>query len=107
MAGADGIDWRDRMTPDRNKAARELLAFYQEAGVDVPIGETPIDRLADAPAAVAPTAPPPATAVARPKGRLDRGWWARARLDLPCRASASCDPRAEPAMHLPPPPMPP
>ena len=27
------------MTPDRNKAARELLAFYAEAGVDAAIGE--------------------------------------------------------------------
>ena len=28
------------MTPDRSKAARELLAFYAEAGVDAAIGET-------------------------------------------------------------------
>jgi uracil-DNA glycosylase family 4 len=40
------------MTPDRDKAARDLLAFYSEAGVDA-IGETPIDRFADP--------PPPAT----------------------------------------------
>ena len=32
------------MTAD-DKAVRELLAFYQEAGVDVAIGETPVDRL--------------------------------------------------------------
>ena len=31
------------------KAMRELLAFYQEAGVDVAIGETPVDRLAEQP----------------------------------------------------------
>ena len=34
------------MTPDPNKAARELLAFYVEAGADTPMGETPGDRFA-------------------------------------------------------------
>jgi DNA polymerase len=34
------------MTPDRTKAARELLAFYLEAGVDALVGETPVDHLA-------------------------------------------------------------
>jgi len=33
------------MPTDRNRAARELLAFYREAGVDAAIGETPVDRL--------------------------------------------------------------
>jgi uracil-DNA glycosylase len=33
------------MTPDRNKAARELLAFYAEAGVDAAIGERANDLL--------------------------------------------------------------
>jgi uracil-DNA glycosylase len=35
------------MTPDSEKAARELLAFYLEAGVDAPVGEAPVDRFAD------------------------------------------------------------
>src|ERR1700750_2934916 len=35
----------DAMTPDRMDAARELLAFYLEAGVDALVGETPFDRL--------------------------------------------------------------
>jgi uracil-DNA glycosylase len=35
------------MSPDRNQAARELLAFYLEAGVDAVLGETAIDRFAD------------------------------------------------------------
>ena len=35
------------MTPDTEKAARELLAFYLEAGVDAPVGEEPVDRFAD------------------------------------------------------------
>jgi uracil-DNA glycosylase family 4 len=56
------------MTPDRARAARELLAFYLEAGVDTPLGETPVDRFADgeaapraepAPIPVARRAPPP------------------------------------------------
>src|ERR1051326_4212948 len=36
------------MTPERVKAARELLAFYAEAGVDALLGEAPVDRLAAA-----------------------------------------------------------
>ena len=35
------------MTPDRAKTARDLLAFYREAGVDALVGEEPVDRLAD------------------------------------------------------------
>ena len=35
------------MTPETDKAARELLAFYLEAGVDAPLGEEPVDRFAD------------------------------------------------------------
>ena len=42
------------MTPDRNKAARELLAFYAEAGVDAAIGEQANDLLSQ-------PEPPPAT----------------------------------------------
>ena len=44
------------MTPDRLKAAREILAFYQETGVDAPIGEEPVDRFAEP--AVAPPVNP-------------------------------------------------
>jgi DNA polymerase len=32
------------MTPDRTKAARDLLAFYLEAGADALLGEEPVDR---------------------------------------------------------------
>src|SRR5580704_5533898 len=35
------------MSLDRNQAARELLAFYLEAGVDAVLGETAVDRFAD------------------------------------------------------------
>jgi uracil-DNA glycosylase family 4 len=33
------------MSPDNNRARRDLLAFYAEAGVDVALGETPNDWL--------------------------------------------------------------
>ena len=35
------------MTPGSDKAARDLLTFYVEAGVDAALGELPIDRFAD------------------------------------------------------------
>lgn len=46
------------MTPDPNKAVRDLLAFYVEAGADACVGETPVDRLApDNPAVSADSSP--------------------------------------------------
>lgn len=53
--------------PDRPAGLAELLAFYQEAGVDEPLAEQPIDRFAAIPprpaseprAAPAPAAPAP------------------------------------------------
>jgi len=60
------------MMPDRT-AARDLLAFYAEAGVDALLGEEPVDRFAavDAPPAraaqsVAPVTAPPLQARAAP-----------------------------------------
>jgi DNA polymerase len=44
-------------SPDQSKTARELLAFYAEAGVDTAIGETANDRLS-APEPAAATPPP-------------------------------------------------
>src|SRR5580658_1037471 len=35
------------MSPEQAKAARELLAFYLEAGADALLGEEPINRLAE------------------------------------------------------------
>ena len=35
------------MTNERDTAARELLAFYQEAGVDALVGESPVNRFAE------------------------------------------------------------
>jgi uracil-DNA glycosylase family 4 len=46
----------DSMTADRDLTARALLAFYQEAGVDALVGETPVDRLAGDPPPRAPEA---------------------------------------------------
>jgi DNA polymerase len=53
------------MTPERTKAARELLAFYAEAGVDALVGETPVDRFAAEEPAVAraPASDAPSRAV--------------------------------------------
>jgi len=51
------------MTPDRTKAAEDLLAFYLEAGADALLGEAPVDRFADQESARgrAPPAGEPAT----------------------------------------------
>ncbi len=59
------------MTPDRDKAARDLLAFYMESGVDAAVAEQPVDRFADLeptrPAAAPKPAPPArAEALRRP-----------------------------------------
>jgi uracil-DNA glycosylase len=60
------------MTPNRVDTARELLAFYAEAGVDMPLGETAIDRLAAAQVAPAATVEaPPARAGFREPLRRD------------------------------------
>jgi uracil-DNA glycosylase len=56
------------MTPDSAKAARELLAFYAEAGVDVAVGEQPVDRFAE-PAEIA--RPPVQDAGPRPLPRRE------------------------------------
>ena len=50
------------MTTDRDRELRAVLAFYQEAGVDALLEESPVDRLAGdvppQPAATAPVAAP-------------------------------------------------
>jgi uracil-DNA glycosylase family 4 len=51
------------MTPDPEKAARDLLHFYAEAGVDALVGEEPVDRFAD------PAAAPKETSVSAPERR--------------------------------------
>jgi DNA polymerase len=49
------------MTNERDKAARELLAFYQEAGVDALVGESPVNRFAEPTMSEARTRPEPAS----------------------------------------------
>src|SRR6266481_1992509 len=64
------------MTPDRDEAARALLAFYQEAGVDALVGETPVNRLGGDPpseSAAAPARQPRASSRRRPSGASGRG----------------------------------
>jgi uracil-DNA glycosylase len=53
------------MTTERYRAARDLLAFYQEAGVDALLDETPVDRFAGPSVdSAAPVAAPPRTMIA-------------------------------------------
>ena len=56
------------MSPDRDQAARDLLAFYQAAGVDALVGENPVDRFASEP----PGSAVP-TELARPTGQARTG----------------------------------
>lgn len=44
------------MNSERDKAARDLLAFYAQAGVDAVVGEEPVNRLAGEEALAAPAA---------------------------------------------------
>jgi uracil-DNA glycosylase len=53
------------MSPDRTTAARELLAFYLEAGVDMAVGEHPADHFAE-PVAAAPARTPARPTAAEP-----------------------------------------
>jgi DNA polymerase len=72
------------MTPDRSKAARDLLAFYAEAGVDAAIGETANDFLT---APEPPAAPAPAVDKPRPSafgsGRAEPSRAADIRTTMP------------------------
>lgn len=55
------------MTIADPRSLREILAFYQEAGVDVAVGETPVDRLtAPEPEPVPPTPAPAPRPAATP-----------------------------------------
>jgi DNA polymerase len=67
------------MTPEQIKAARELIAFYLDAGVDTPLGEVAIDRFAD----------DPAVAPARPAERRSNGVDTSAPADRSARTPAA------------------
>jgi DNA polymerase len=83
------------MTPDRARAARELLAFYAEAGVDALVGESPVDRFAGEARAEHVIAQPPAIGDAPP---------ARPAAEAPAPRGAAS--RAPAAPVPPPPPSP-
>jgi len=51
------------MMAARDKPARDLLDFYLEAGVDAPVGEQPVDRLAAAEPPATPARPPQSVAL--------------------------------------------
>jgi uracil-DNA glycosylase len=70
------------MTPEQIKAARELIAFYLDAGVDTPLGEVAIDRFADDSAVV------PAHSAERRTLAVDT----RASVDRAARADTLPDP---------------
>jgi uracil-DNA glycosylase family 4 len=77
------------MTPDHSKAARDLLAFYAEAGVDAVLGDTPVDRFAE------PGSPP----AAEPRGdRAPQAERQRATPPLPSAAVSAPPPPEEAIM---------
>ena len=84
------------MTPDRNKAARELLAFYAEAGVDAAIGEHANDLLSQ-------PEPPPA-APERPRDVASDAGTASTRAsdprlgNVPARAAVAAPPAPDAAV---------
>ena len=59
------------VTPQR-KDARELLAFYLDAGADALIGETPVDRMAEETAPPSPRRKPDGESVPAAVGTTDR-----------------------------------
>jgi uracil-DNA glycosylase family 4 len=90
------------MNPDRNQAARELLAFYLEAGVDAVLGESPVDRFADV--AAAPQAiERPADEAPRPteasRAALDRSRPAPAAMPAPLSPDTAVMAAREEAKH--------
>jgi uracil-DNA glycosylase family 4 len=99
------------MIPDNNRARRELLAFYAEAGVDVALGETPNDWLSED--RLAQAAPEPAAPVAPPATRAPLGAPIRAdaappsganRHEGPARPPEGARAGGSPARAAPPPP---
>ena len=87
------------MAIDRDLTARELLAFYQEAGVDALIGDTPVDRLTGDPP---PTAAREGTAVASTSAASGGPPWPASPRgpELRERAAAAPLPSAEAAVMV-------
>ncbi|HEX2655997.1 MAG TPA: uracil-DNA glycosylase [Xanthobacteraceae bacterium] len=80
------------MTPEQFKAARELLALYIENGVDVALGETPVDHFAPD---LGEAAEPPQSIV-----RIDRRE-ATERTRPPIPPAAQPAARSDPALQAP------
>lgn len=59
------------MTPGHETSARELLAFYAEAGVDALVGEEPVNRFADNAAPTGQAAPSVRPAIAAMPASLE------------------------------------
>jgi uracil-DNA glycosylase len=74
----------------RPKAARELIAFYLDAGVDALVGETPIDRMGD------DIAPQRATVAASPSPLADQAARRGRREVPPATAKSSSAPTSAP-----------
>ena len=72
---------------DQGRAARDILTFYMEAGVDALVGEEPVDRFAPEPAAPAPE-PRAAAAEDRPPSTI--------RTTLPPKGMPPATPAAAP-----------
>src|SRR5215468_4007130 len=84
------------MTPTRPSAARELFAFYLEAGVDAWLGETPINRFVDEPG----PAVDPVSAAAAATAEAEASPPSRIRTTLPPKGGAA--PTERPAAPAPP-----
>jgi DNA polymerase len=84
------------VTPDQAKAARDLLAFYLEAGADALLGETPVNRLAEPAPESRPAARPPVRdAAARPAPHREAAREPqRARPEAPVERAAPTAPAA-------------
>ena len=86
------------MSLDRNKASRDLLAFYAEAGVDVALGEEPHDWLSAEPPA--PSIAPEPTSAAIQQDPSQQASTPARRPQITPRVS----PLIQPSTPVPPPP---
>ena len=84
------------MTADRTKAARELLAFYVEAGVDGWVQDEPVNHFA--PEAEAPARPTAASSPERPAAAPRP---APADRQMPSRTKAASAPTSTPTAGQP------
>lgn len=82
---------QDRIRRERERQARELLAFYGAAGVDALLGEEPVDRMADD---LVPAAPPQSEAPRRAAAPTTRS---EARPASPAAQASPPRPAAPPA----------